>query len=90
MFLAMPVDEHVAKVMSAPDASDELGIPTLLNDYRTAKSNGVLLWIVVESTGDEPNIEFKSTVITVDEFKSTYRIDEHPEFPNDWFDVSKI
>ena len=89
-FLAMPVDEHVATVLSAPDSSDELGIPTLLDDYRNAKANGTLLWVVVEITGSEPNFEFKSTAITREEFLSTYRIDERPEFPNDWYDVSKI
>ena len=86
----MPVDEHVAKVLSAPNSIGVLWLPNLLNDYNNAKTTDVHLWAVVEVTGNQPNFEFKYAAMTEDEFKSTYRIDAHPEFPNDWFDVSKI
>jgi hypothetical protein len=91
MFLAMKVDEYVVKCFAKPDRVDgEIKVPTLALDLENAAADGFELWLVIETLEDaDGNFNPTYTAMRADEFFATYTIDEIPENPRDWIDVSK-
>lgn len=89
MFLAMMVDEHVARALSKPGTDGVIPLPNAMAELESAAAEGFALWVVVD-TGPDEHFRPTYTSMTAPEFFANYKIDEIPEFRRDWADVSKI
>lgn len=89
MFLAMMVDEHVARALSKPGTDGVIPLPNAIADLESAAKEGFALWVVVD-TGPDEDFRPTYTSMLAPDFFANYTIDEIPELPHDWADVSKI
>lgn len=92
MFLAMMVDEYVVSAFAKPDNIDGIvKLPNLAVDYENAKADGFALWIVCETNrAPDGSFEVSYLAMSAPDFFANYKIDEIPEHPRDWADVSKL